>query len=63
MLLAGLSPTLPTVHNFCYHALPNTKASIYEFLTGRYSSPHTSEVTWGWTEPQTVGKTMTFGAR
>ncbi|XP_059144171.1 apoptosis-resistant E3 ubiquitin protein ligase 1-like [Physella acuta] len=63
MLLASLSPTLTNVPNLCYHALPTTKASIYEFLTGRYSSPHTSEVTWDWTEPQTVGKTMTFGAR
>ncbi|CAL1527790.1 unnamed protein product, partial [Lymnaea stagnalis] len=63
MLLASLSPTLPNVPNLCYHALPNTKASIYEFLTGRTSSPHTGEVTWDWAEPQTVGKTMTFGAR
>ncbi|CAG5115250.1 unnamed protein product, partial [Candidula unifasciata] len=65
MLLASLSAVsgLSTVSNLCYQALPSTKASIYEFLTGRYSTPHSSQVTWDWTEPQTVGKAMTFGVR
>ncbi|XP_035826963.1 apoptosis-resistant E3 ubiquitin protein ligase 1 isoform X2 [Aplysia californica] len=58
MLLSGMH-----VPSACYHALPASKSSIYEYLTGRYSSPHNSRVTWDWTDPSTVGKTMTFGVR
>ncbi|GFR60823.1 ubiquitin protein ligase protein [Elysia marginata] len=65
MLLASISTVagLSTVTNMCYQALPSTKASIYEFLTGRSSGPHSARITWDWQEPQTVGKTMTFGVR
>ncbi|KAK3702762.1 hypothetical protein RRG08_042746 [Elysia crispata] len=65
MLLASISTVagLSSVTNICYQALPSTKASIYEFLTGRSSGPHSARITWDWHEPQTVGKTMTFGVR
>ena len=36
------------------------KHSILEFVTGKYLAIQFCKVTWDWTEPHTVGKTMTF---
>ncbi|XP_070180625.1 apoptosis-resistant E3 ubiquitin protein ligase 1-like [Littorina saxatilis] len=46
-----------------YERLPTSKSAIFELFTGRYPAPQFCEVSWDWTEPQCVGKTMTFSVR
>ncbi|GAB1610051.1 apoptosis-resistant E3 ubiquitin protein ligase 1-like [Argonauta hians] len=42
------------------HPPPHPKASFLDFLTGKYPEPQRCKVFWDWSEPQEVGKTMTF---
>ncbi|KAL5008817.1 hypothetical protein ScPMuIL_014398 [Solemya velum] len=43
--------------------IPTAKTAIFDFFTGKYPAPQYCTVQWDWTEPQPVGKTMTFSIK
>ncbi|CAI9739768.1 apoptosis-resistant E3 ubiquitin protein ligase 1-like [Octopus vulgaris] len=43
-----------------FQTTPNSKTRFLDFFIGKYPAPQSCRVIWDWTEPQFVGKTMTF---